>query len=169
MHPRAKKNDFPQTRAPQFWAPPEACLGSWSIPEALLASSSLLAWSRLLQDQANPSRATATKRDNSQPTPRSPPGPSGRPRNLKTLPPSDSRENSRPSEGGRVLRFLGRPESLGDERGLACELSRLVAVGRDRFARSWGSLEQARRLGGAQKRIPGTLQQPRNAPGAAQN
>ena len=47
--------------------------------------------------------------------------------------------------------------------------SRLVSVGLDRFPRSWGRLEQARRLGGAQKSLrdapgaPGTPQeQPRN-------
>ena len=37
--------------------------------------------------------------------------------------------------------------------------SRLVSVGRDRFPRSWESLEQARRLGGAQESV-------REAPGA---
>ena len=47
--------------------------------------------------------------------------------------------------------------------------SRLVAVGLDSFPRSWGSLEQARRLGGAQESLrdasgaTGTPQeQPRN-------
>ena len=52
---------------------------------------------------------------------------------------------------------------------MAAEFSRLLSVGRDRFPRSWESLEQARRLGGAQESLrdasgaPGTLQeQPRN-------
>ena len=52
---------------------------------------------------------------------------------------------------------------------MAAEFSRLLSVGRDRFPRSWESLEQARRLGGAQESLrdasgaPGTPQeQPRN-------
>ena len=57
------------------------------------------------------------------------------------------------------MRFLGRPEGLQGERGLGCELSRLVSIGRDRFPQSWGSLEEPRRLGGASE-------SPRDAPGA---
>ena len=38
--------------------------------------------------------------------------------------------------------------------------SRLVSIGLDRFPRSWGSLEQTRRLGGAQESL-------RDAPGAS--
>ena len=42
---------------------------------------------------------------------------------------------------------------------MGCEFSRLVAVALDGFARSWGSLKEPRRLGGASE-------SPRDAPGA---
>ena len=41
----------------------------------------------------------------------------------------ENQGNSRPSEGGRVLRFLGQPEGLQEVRCVAAGLSRLVAVG----------------------------------------
>ena len=70
-----------------------------------------------------------------------------------------SQANSRLSEGGRVLRFLGRPQGLQEVRCVAAKLSRLLSIGRDRFPQSWGSLEEPRRLGGASE-------SPRDAPGA---
>ena len=57
------------------------------------------------------------------------------------------------------MRFLGRPESLRGKRGVGPEFLRLVSVSLDRFPQAWGSLEQARRLGGAQESL-------RDAPGA---
>ena len=59
---------------------------------------------------------------------------------------------SRPSEGGRVLRFLGRPEGLQGERS-----NLRICRGFSRICR--GSLGQPRRLRGAQE-------SPREAPGA---
>jgi len=43
-----------------------------------------------------------------------------------------SQGNSRLSEGGRVLRFLGRPQGVQEVRCVAAKFSRLVAVGLDR-------------------------------------
>ena len=57
------------------------------------------------------------------------------------------------------MRFLVRPESLQGERGVGPEFLRLLSVSLDRFPRSWGSLEQARKLEGAQESL-------RDAPGA---
>ena len=41
-----------------------------------------------------------------------------------------SQGNSRLSEGGRVLRFLGRPEGLQEVRCVAAGFLRLVSIGR---------------------------------------
>ena len=64
-----------------------------------------------------------------------------------------------------IQQVLVRPQGLQEVRCVAAKLLRLVAVARDRFSRFWRSLEQARRLGGAQESpgkapgVPGTPQE----------
>ena len=75
-----------------------------------------------------------------------------------------SQSNSRPSEGGRVLRFLGRPKGLQEVRCVAAGFSRLVAIGFLGPGGAWGSLGGSRES----RRAPETPQEPQGAPGAAQ-